>query len=131
VKLGLFAILVPALPFMGLMFVGAVTTPDWFRSTETVLGAVVSAAAAVFVLAFLIWLPFSPYRWRFEEVPATLRIPMLAGLAVFAIGGLLGLVYAVPAAWRRRDRRRAAEYLVALGVLAWIIVSMVSRGPSA
>lgn len=131
VKVALFAILLPAPPFMGALFVVAVRTPGWFRNVETVLGAVVCGAATVWLVAFIIWLPFSPDRWRLEEMPAILRVPMLAGVAAFVVGGLVGLVYAVPAAWRRGDRRRAAEYLLALGVIAWLVISVVSRRPSA
>jgi hypothetical protein len=131
VKVALFAFLLLATLFTAALVVDAVTTPGWFRRAETVLGAVVFGAMTVFGLAFLIWLPFSPFRWRFEEMPAILRVPMLAGLTVFAVGSLAGLVYAVPAAWRRGDRRRAAEYLLALGIMAWVIASVASRRPYA
>jgi hypothetical protein len=130
VKVALFAILLPAPPFMGALFVLIVKSPDWYRSAETFLGAVVCGAAGVFVLAFLIWLPFSPDRWQFDEVPTVLRLPMLAGVVAFAVGGALSAVIAVPVAWRRGDRKRAAEYVIALGVIAWPIVSVVSRRPS-
>ena len=131
VKVALFAVLLPAPPFMGALFVVAVRTPGWYRNAETVLGAVVCGAATVWVVAFMVWLPLSPFRWRVEEMPAILRVPMLAGLAAFVVGGLVGLGYAVPAAWRRGSRRRAAEYLLALGVIAWLVISVVSRRLSA
>ena len=117
-------------PVTGVLFVVAVTTPGWFRRVETVLGAVVWGAATVFVVSFLIWLPFSPYRWRVDAVPAILRVPMLAGLTVFGVGSLVGLVCEVPAAWRRGDRKRAVSYLLALGVIAWILVAVVARPQS-
>ena len=57
VTVALFAILLPAPPFIGALFVLIVKSPGWYRSAETFLGVVVCGAAAVFVLAFLIWLP--------------------------------------------------------------------------
>ena len=127
VKFVLFAILLAGLPVVVMIALAASRAPRWYRNPTRLATALSFGGAAAFVLVFLVWLPLSPYRWRIEEVPAPLRWPMLAALAVVMAGMLIGVAYELPAAWRRHDWREAARYLLSLVLLVWLGVSAMRR----
>jgi hypothetical protein len=127
-KVLLFAMLVPGAVLLAVFFFAVVSQPSWYRSVSAIYFALFAAGAVLFHVFFFIWLPFSPMRWRFDEVPTLLAVPMLIGLAIVSVGSVIGLASATIDGWRKRDRVVIASSLVLMGILGFVFVrGLVAR----
>jgi hypothetical protein len=122
-KVLLYAMLVPGALLLAVFFVALVSQPSWYRSVTAIYFALFAAGAVLFLVFFFIWLPFSPMRWRFDEVPTLLAVPMLIGLALASVGSAIGTASAVIDGWRKRDRVVIVSSLVLAGMLGFVLVS--------
>ena len=92
---------------------------------ERAASALAGVGAVLFLLALFGWLPFSPMRWSLDEMPLVLRIPLVAGMGLFVIGGGLMSIYQTREFWRRRDYFGVLA-LVALWAF-WVVGIIVLR----
>src|SRR6266568_3449360 len=98
---GLLALL--GLPLFALWGASALREPAALFRLDRAASALVGVGTVLILLALFGWLPFSPMRWNLDEMPLILRIPLVAGMALFVIGAGLMSIYQTREFWRRRD----------------------------
>jgi hypothetical protein len=127
VKLAFGAGLFPVLVVLGAVLVITVSRPRRSITVGGVLGVVVVIGALLWGTSLLVWLPFSPWRWRPEDMPPVLGVPFVAGLYLFSGGAVLGTLVEFVVAIRAREFRRAVSPALLLALVAFIAVGIIAE----
>jgi hypothetical protein len=118
-KLALFVGLFPCLVLIVASLARFVRQPDW-QGGRTVFGLLVVVGSILFLVPLFLWLPFSPATWRVQEMPLPLRMPFIAGLAIFSLTAVVAALRQLWEAWKGRDYLTFAADLLAIGLVGAI-----------